>query len=64
MKTSFEGHLEIVGMLLQQPNIDVNAQADVSDDMINTLLDLQKEKYLLYAGIFSRPSPVVNAVVE
>jgi hypothetical protein len=40
MVASSEGHLEIVRMLLQQPNIDVNVKANVSDDMIDSVIVL------------------------
>jgi hypothetical protein len=34
MVASYEGHLEVVRLLLEQPSIDVNANDKVSDDMI------------------------------
>ncbi len=40
MVASYEGHLEVVRLLLQQPSIDVNAKSIVSDDMISSVIVL------------------------
>jgi hypothetical protein len=40
MGASFEGHLEVAGLLLQQPGIDVNAKDEVRIDMMDSVLVL------------------------